>query len=540
MTPVLRHRIAPILWYTLTVFMIISLIFFGITLYVQHQSNLTEKEAILQQAQGTILTSQAVLTGRLSRVVSDLLFLKDSFQTITAASMDDASLQQVSQQWLAFSARKKIFDQIRYIDLNGDEQLRINRMDGHPERVAESLLQNKANRYYFTNTIALPEDHVYVSPMDLNIENGEIEIPLKPTLRLSTPVRNPQNETTGLIVINYLGDDLFRQIRQIIANNTGSFFMLNENGYWLYNSEDHQREWGFMYPDRVDDQFQQQFPEEWAYIQQNKSGSIITDHGAFIFDQIFSSDVFLQENKETPVTLGCEDWYFLLRISPDSPSGKVLLHSFPHLVGTTLREFYYVYIMILLIAFVIALLRNITLMEQRQVKLYAEYDLMTGALNRRAGLEKLYHQYIGNQNQQCVVSVCFMDINGLKEINDTFGHDAGDELIRSVAAGIQQNIRVKDTLIRLGGDEFMIVFEGLDEPGCELIWQRIRAHFDEINQTENRKYLISVSHGIETLHCAESHSIDPIINKADAKMYEEKKLLKADLHVIRASTSTES
>ena len=430
---------------------------------------------------------------------------------------------------------KKIFDQIRFIDMNGDERLRINYGDGHPVRVSDSLLQNKADRYYFTQTISLAENHVYISPMDLNVENDAIEIPYKPTLRLSASVRNAQNEIIGLIVINYLGNDLFRQIRNVTSGTYDSFYMLNANGYWLYNSDDPQREWGFMFAARVNDQFQQLYPEEWAYIQQNSSGTMITDHGAFTFNRVLTSDVFTQENKDTPVTLGCGDWVFLSLVRPETASGIIIQNSFPILVKTTLCNFFYVYIMILLISIVIALLRNAALMEQRQVQFYAEYDLMTGALNRRAGLDKLYHQYIGNQNRQCVVSVCFMDINGLKEINDTLGHDAGDELIKTVAAGIQQNIRANDLLIRLGGDEFLIVFESLDEPDCELIWQRIRSRFDELNRTEHRSYLISVSHGIAALHCAASHSIDPIINKADAKMYEEKKMLKANLNVIRAA-----
>jgi diguanylate cyclase (GGDEF)-like protein len=94
------------------------------------------------------------------------------------------------------------------------------------------------------------------------------------------------------------------------------------------------------------------------------------------------------------------------------------------------------------------------------------------------------------------LSLCFIDINGLKEVNDQLGHQFGDELIVSTVDGIKVEIREEDFIIRMGGDEFLVVFNGIDCETAEKVWMRIKHRYDQINIEENRKYMISVSHGI--------------------------------------------
>jgi diguanylate cyclase (GGDEF)-like protein len=86
---------------------------------------------------------------------------------------------------------------------------------------------------------------------------------------------------------------------------------------------------------------------------------------------------------------------------------------------------------------------------------------------------------------------------------------------------------------RLGGDEFLVVFEGIDVAEAEEVWGRIVGEYNHINETENRKYLISVSHGIEQIWQQSNHYIDEVVNRADEKMYEEKKKIKKEVKIIR-------
>ena len=83
--------------------------------------------------------------------------------------------------------------------------------------------------------------------------------------------------------------------------------------------------------------------------------------------------------------------------------------------------------------------------------------------------------------------------------------------------------------IRLGGDEFLLVFVELESSMAEKVWDRIVQEFNEININENRKYIISVSHGIIDSLGLEEKLVDKIVKKADEKMYEEKKLIKESI-----------
>jgi diguanylate cyclase (GGDEF)-like protein len=129
------------------------------------------------------------------------------------------------------------------------------------------------------------------------------------------------------------------------------------------------------------------------------------------------------------------------------------------------------------------------------------------------------------------MSLCFIDINGLKEVNDTLGHKFGDELIVSVVEGIRQEIREEDFIIRLGGDEFLIVFKGIGRDMSEKVWERINQRYQVINSHEERPYVISASHGIAEYDSDEKSEVDLLIKYADDEMYSEKKYIKEELKI---------
>jgi diguanylate cyclase (GGDEF)-like protein len=172
-------------------------------------------------------------------------------------------------------------------------------------------------------------------------------------------------------------------------------------------------------------------------------------------------------------------------------------------------------------------------LAKERIKYFSEYDTMTGALNRRAGFEvlnKIYQDFMKNKGN---VSICFCDINGLKEVNDNLGHESGDEIILSVVNVINKNIRDTDYVVRLGGDEFLIIFVDSNIEQSENVWDKIYNEFMRINEVEDRKYIISASHGIEEFRFNADEYIDQIINLADEKMYNEKRIIKKDFEVLK-------
>lgn len=156
------------------------------------------------------------------------------------------------------------YDQIRLLDAQGQELVRVNHASQGPCTVTpETELQDKGERYYFKAALNLAPGEVYISPLDLNVEHGQIEVPNKPVIRFSTPVRDSQGQVRGVLVLNYLANDLLTVLypkdnRQLPI----SFYVLNPNGYYLKNTDAPQREFGFMWK-RPADRFEHDHPPAW-------------------------------------------------------------------------------------------------------------------------------------------------------------------------------------------------------------------------------------------------------------------------------------
>lgn len=168
-----------------------------------------------------------ILSTMLQDAGSDALFLSSltSLQSyIESGSLRD--LQDVQRDFVSF-ADKKIdsFDQIRYLNSRGQEIVRINnRGNEHGVIVPDNELQNKADRYYFIESNDLPRGEVYLSPFDLNVERGEIERPLKPMIRYATPVVYNDGNHHGVIVLNFLGDQLLKQLDWEETQSVATYF----------------------------------------------------------------------------------------------------------------------------------------------------------------------------------------------------------------------------------------------------------------------------------------------------------------------------
>lgn len=219
-------------------------------------------------------------------VVSDLIFLSGQNELQMILESGDAGWREaLAEEWLSFSACKRLYDQIRYLDETGMEVVRVNFNDGNPYIVPDEQLQSKAKRYYFEDTLLLGQGEVFVSPFDLNIELGEIEQPLKPMIRFGTPVFDGSGQKRGIVIVNYLGANLLHDFGQI-SDCCGQHLLSNAGGFWLkgLTPED---EWGFMFDDRSDRTFGNDFPEAWQVILETESGQFHNDDGMFTFATVY-------------------------------------------------------------------------------------------------------------------------------------------------------------------------------------------------------------------------------------------------------------
>lgn len=220
-------------------------------------------------------------------MISDLLYLSGNNELLEA--IEDPSgqnLEKLTSEWLLFIDKKRIYDQIRWLDFSGMEMARVNYNNGESEAVAVDQLQSKAKRYYFEDTLKLDRDQIFISPFDLNIERGEVERPLKPMIRFGVPVFGDNGDKKGIVIINYLGDDLIAEFRESNVNSFGELILLNIDSYWLIGpTPDHG--WGFMFEDREDIRFNSDYPDEWGRITEKDSGQFQTNNGLFTFTTIY-------------------------------------------------------------------------------------------------------------------------------------------------------------------------------------------------------------------------------------------------------------
>ena len=162
-----------------------------------------------------------------------------------------------------------------------------------------------------------------------------------------------------------------------------------------------------------------------------------------------------------------------------------------------------------------------------EIRNLAFYDSLTGLPNRRLLLERLKHTPAEVSRQGRRRALLYVDLDDFKTLNDTRGHQTGDLLLQQVACRLSGCVRESDTVARIGGDEFIVMLEDLDDgPGVALeqartIGEKILAAFGRPWQLDGYRYSGSCSIGI-TVFGQEAAGCDHVIEQADAAMYEAK------------------
>jgi hypothetical protein len=121
-------------------------------------------------------------------------------------------------------------DQIRLLDAQGVERIRFDRKEGKLVKASSTALQDKSSRYYFINALKTQPGSIYISPIDLNVEKGQVEVPYKPMLRAVLKLyAKDTNQLLGLIVVNYQVRSLLTEDE--IKKHGIEYFLLDEEGY---------------------------------------------------------------------------------------------------------------------------------------------------------------------------------------------------------------------------------------------------------------------------------------------------------------------
>ncbi|MDR3593199.1 sensor domain-containing diguanylate cyclase [Clostridium sp.] len=160
--------------------------------------------------------------------------------------------------------------------------------------------------------------------------------------------------------------------------------------------------------------------------------------------------------------------------------------------------------------------------QHKKLEFYAFTDPMTGVSNRRTGFMILEKELPTLSRMDMYLSICFIDIDGLKIVNDTYGHASGDLLIKTIASTIKASIREIDTVSRIGGDEFLIIFPKFHESDANKVIKQIYNKLEGYNGIGEQPFKYSFSYGIVEITADCRLNANDIIKAADEKMYQNK------------------
>src|SRR3569623_311505 len=244
-----------------------------------------ERATVREEARITI--ARDVITRDFAVVLSDLRLcaklpsLKSFLDTGAPAWRD-----RLTQYFLALSNETGRYAHVRYIDNEGHEVIRTNYDGGRSVIVPHEQLQDKSGRPYVRETLQLAEGEIYVSPMDLIVENDQVETPHRPGIRFGTPAFDSGGHKKGMVLLNYAGEILQRRFRAALqGGDVHSAMLLKRDGYWL-SSPTPEDEWGFVLG-RHDRNFGGVFPEAWGAISTSEHGTVLTRDGLFVYTAVY-------------------------------------------------------------------------------------------------------------------------------------------------------------------------------------------------------------------------------------------------------------
>lgn len=516
----------------------------------------------------------------------------------------------ISQQlFMAVMNNNDNFFQLRFLDAKGIEKIRIDRNKNSLEIfvIQKDKLQDKSKRYYFTETIKKNKDDFYYSDLDLNIENNELEIPIRPTLRIAKNVY-VNDKFYGIIIINNELDSL---LKEMSSNKEFDTYLVDKDGYFLINPESN-KNWSRYFNPNItlndeiikEREYNSHIINEHTYysplngyFQNNQDLQLILKLKESYYNNLLSSNInsivsiailllllslglaitisyptsklYIDFNKlyntnlkyldiidKYVMTMKCDVNGICIDVS--KRFCEISGYSKDELVGkksTILRndlieksiyedlwntiskglewsgelkgktksgQLYWLSITIVpyiendkIIGYT-SVSKNIT--DRKIIEKVSETDALTQIYNRLKldkQLEKEFNRYIRYKQ---VFSLILIDIDYFKQVNDSFGHLVGDNVLIDLSNILKNNIRSTDIIGRWGGEEFLIICPNTDINGSYRLAEELRRTVEnfEFNIVKHK----TISLGITEIK--DSDNILTLLKRVDKNLYKSK------------------
>jgi len=169
--------------------------------------------------------------------------------------------------------------------------------------------------------------------------------------------------------------------------------------------------------------------------------------------------------------------------------------------------------------------------RQYHLEIEANHDNLTGLPNRRLLSDRLNQAILHNKRNNKRLAVCFLDLDGFKEVNDTLGHDAGDQVLNTIAQRLERVVRGEDTVARIGGDEFVLLFGDLTDIECLApLLQKILESIQKPVPIHAEEASVSASIGI-SIFPDHAEDAETLLKLADTLMYQAKQTGKSKFYI---------
>ena len=506
-------------------FLLMSFSLSGLGLFVLYRQYKGIETRMILTEKLQLDSAPPLIRSHFTEVAHETILLGEFLSTHYCPEEGGSSSSEVEGMLMKMAEIAGNYDQIRYIDRNGWERIRINYNNGSVSVVPGDQLQNKGDRYYFRGALPLREGELYVSPLDLNIEHGEVELPYKPMIRFSAPVFDGNSELSGIVVINYLAERLFDFVNlEVISNDYIDVCMTDPKGYYLVNTRDPSREFGFMFEEGGDYTIGQDQEDLWEMMGKSADGTVVIDHNLYAFTHFHPLDMkwvtskWGDDGSEVSLLPAVGYiWYLVARIDRE----QVWLQ-----LKNQARPLSFAYFFLLLtslgVSYFLAKYKSAAIAQQQTIKNMAFNDELTGLRSRVFGLEHLKYDIVKSREKSERFAVIYADADKFKPVNDTYGHEAGDFVLKTLGERFKSSIRPDDMVIRMGGDEFVVVLENVrGEAEIRVVADRIIGNIRMPIIYEGHEINLGISLGV-AFFPDDGNTVEELIGRSDEAMYRAK------------------
>lgn len=545
---ILKEYKLQFLIYLLTTSMLMIVVSTSLLAFVEFEKSKYVKAELAKTEMNFVNFGKKIVQSQLSEYVSELLFFRDMVESnyfnINIKNRDD-SREKLSEYFYFFAKRVQKYESISFLDLKGTEIVKVS-YDGEKAYISHpSELKNYSGEPFYAEIQKLKKNEIYMQEVQnrnriLESQEGfQSQGVEKSYVRICIPIVN-NNIRRGIMMFVYDADNLLTLFERSLVKHDQEFYLVNFESCFM-SSAQRVEYMGEKHDLLYDKNMSIMYPKEWERIRSHEKGQFTTENGYFSFVGVGVKDIYFHSgSSEYQIIFPGQIWYLISHIDRNNYLKLVLSDDKVLALSTIILNNIPLYLLLILISIFIGFALVFNRYNKERIQYFSEYDDMTKALNRRAGREKLERLIAEND----VVSVCFTDVNGLKIVNDTLGHEFGDELLMTFSNIVLKSTRKLDYFVRLGGDEFLIILPDMTQEKSLVVWERIQKEIDFINENEARAYEVSVSYGIVDTQAVkkimDSNQFknpaivaEYMVNMADERMYEHKNKIRSNMKILR-------